>query len=121
MSDTLKTNQDQSDVDSNTDVDAISFQPLFQDEEEDSSLLAPPRKRRRVWLIVVSIVLLLVLIGGGVFIYMGRANASQVSYTTVPVSIGNLTQTVSASGPLQAKAEYDMNFGAFCQQCPEHL
>src|SRR5216684_5655085 len=112
MSDTLKTNQDQSDVDSNTDVDAISFQPLFQDEEEDSSLLAPPRKRRRVWLIVVSIVLLLVLIGGGAFIYMGRANASQVSYTTVPVSIGNLTQTVSASGPLQAKAEYDMNFGA---------
>jgi RND family efflux transporter MFP subunit len=34
-----------------------------------------------------------------------------VSYTTIPVSIGNLTQTVSASGPLQAKAEYDMNFG----------
>src|SRR5712692_1214958 len=112
MSDTLKTNQDQSDVDSDTDVDAVRFQPLFQDEEEDSSLLAPPRKRRRVWLIVVSIVLLLVLIGGGAFIYMGRANASQVSYTTVPVSIGNLTQTVSASGPLQAKAEYDMNFGA---------
>ncbi len=112
MSDTLKTNQDQSDVDSDTDVDAVRFQPLFQDEEEDSSLLAPPRKRRRVWLIVVSVVLLLVLIGGGAFIYMGRANASQVSYTTVPVSIGNLTQTVSASGPLQAKAEYDMNFGA---------
>jgi RND family efflux transporter MFP subunit len=110
MSDTLKTKQDQSDVDSNTDVDAISFQPLFQDEEDDALLV--PRKRRPVWLIVVSIVLLLILIGGGVLIYLRRSNSSQVSYTTVPVSIGNLTQTVSSSGPLQAKAEYDMNFSA---------
>ncbi|HEU0000932.1 MAG TPA: efflux RND transporter periplasmic adaptor subunit [Ktedonobacteraceae bacterium] len=110
MSDTLKTNADSSEVDSDTDVDAIRFSPLFQDEEDDSSLQTPPRRRGRVWLIVISVVLLVVLIGGGIFVYMRRASSSQVSYTTIPVSIGNLTSTVSASGPLQAKAEYDMNF-----------
>ncbi len=111
MSDTLKTNADSSEVRSDTDVDAIHFSPLFQDEEDDGVLLAPPRRRGRVWLIVVSIVLLVVLIGGGVFVYMRRSSTSQVSYTTSAVAVGNLTSTVSASGPLQAKAEYDMNFG----------
>jgi len=130
MSDTLKTNQDitDSDVQAVTDsdvqavgfpnqdlydedADAISFQPLFQDDEDDSALVAPPNRRLRVWMIVVSSVLLLALIGGGALFYMQRARASQAQYRTIPVTIGNLTKTVSASGPLQAKAEYDMNFG----------
>jgi RND family efflux transporter MFP subunit len=122
MSDTLKTNQDITDGDVHAvgfpnqdlyeeDADEISFQPLFQDDEEDSTLVAPPNRRLRVWLIVVSSVLLLALIGGGALFYMQRAHASQVQYRTIPVSIGNLTKTVSASGPLLAKAEYDMNFG----------
>ena len=136
MSDTLKTNMGQSDVDvdennfpsqeqaeSNIDessipdaeqtgaeADGFSVRPLFLDEEEGDTLLAPPRRRRRSWFIVVSVLLLLVLIGGGAFFYMQRTNSSKVQYTTIPVSVGNLTQTVSASGPLQAKAEYDMNF-----------
>jgi multidrug efflux pump subunit AcrA (membrane-fusion protein) len=110
MSDTLKTNVDSPELNSETDVDAVRFSPLFQDEDDDDSLLAPPRKRRSFWLIAVSILLLVVLVGGGIFILMRRNSTSQVSYTTVPVAIGNLTQTVSASGPLQAKAEYDMNF-----------
>lgn len=135
MSDTLKTNPDSSanDVDANTladsdqstedvetngmpyhdqtdrDEGASGYQSLFPDEEDDSSLVAPHR-RRRFWLIGVCIVLLLILIGGGVFFYMQRTNSSQVQYTTVPVATGNLTQTVSSSGPLQARAEYDMNF-----------
>jgi len=110
MSDTLKTDQNQSDsTDSNLDVEFTDLPPLFHEDEYDSKLV-PPR-RRLTWLIVASVVLLVVLIGGGVFIYMRRTTASQVSYTTIPVSVGNLTQTVSASGPLQAKAEYDMNFG----------
>lgn len=110
MSDTLKTNADAPALDAETDVDTVHFSPLFQEEEDDDSLLAPPRRRRPVWLIVVSVIVLVALVGGGVFFFMRRDNSSQVSYTTVPVSIGNLTQTVSASGPLQAKAEYDMNF-----------
>ncbi|HVB76012.1 MAG TPA: efflux RND transporter periplasmic adaptor subunit [Ktedonobacteraceae bacterium] len=104
MSDIVQTNPDQSDLD----VDSFSLQPLFQDEDDDSTL-APPR-RRRTWLVVVSVLLLVILIGGGALIYMRRNSVTPVQYTTVPVSTGNLTQTVSASGPLQAKAEYDMNF-----------
>ncbi len=111
MSDTLKTNADSPSLDTETDVDTVHFSPLFQEEEDGDSLLAPPRRRRPVWLIVVSVIVLLALVGGGVFFFfMRRGSSSQVSYTTVPVSIGNLTQTVSASGPLQARAEYDMNF-----------
>ena len=110
MSDTLKTDQDQTDSsDSKLDVEFTDLPPLFHEDEYDSKLV-PPR-RRRTWLIVVSVLLLAALIGGGVFINMRRNTASQVSYNTIPVSAGNLTQTVSASGPLQAKAEYDMNFG----------
>lgn len=110
MSDTLKTNADAPALNSETEVDAIRFSPLFQEEEDDDSQLAPPRKRRRTWLIAVSLLLLVVLIGGGVFIYTRRNSSSLVAYMTIPVASGNLTQTVSASGPLQAKAEYDMNF-----------
>ncbi|HEY6539469.1 MAG TPA: efflux RND transporter periplasmic adaptor subunit [Ktedonobacteraceae bacterium] len=110
MSDTLKTNADSPALNAETDVDTVHFSPLFQDEEDDDSQLAPPRRRRSIWLIALSILLLVVLVGGGIFFYMRRNSSSQVSYTTVPASIGNLTQTVSASGPLQARAEYDMNF-----------
>ncbi|MHB8600124.1 MAG: efflux RND transporter periplasmic adaptor subunit [Ktedonobacteraceae bacterium] len=95
-----------------SDRDMSGFQSLFPDEEEDGSLLVPPRRRRRVWLIAVCVLLLLILVGGGIFFYMQRTNSSQVQYTTVPVTTGNLTQTVSSSGPLQARAEYDMNFSA---------
>ena len=119
MSDMLQANQDQPKVDEvismpkqdDTEVDdVIRFEPLFQDVEEDSTYAAPQGRRRRVWFIALSVVLLLLLIGGGVLINMRRANASQVQYSTSTVAYGNLTQTVSASGPLQAKAEYDMNF-----------
>ena len=120
MSDMLQANQDQPKVDdvisvpdqdqSDIDDDVIRIEPLFQDEEEDSAPMAPQGRPRRLWFIVVSIVLLVVLIGGGALVYLRRADASQVQYTTNPAAYGNLTQTVSASGPLQAKAEYDMNF-----------
>jgi RND family efflux transporter MFP subunit len=119
MSDMLQANQDQPEVkdviimptqDEKEVEDAIRFEPLFQDDEEDSTYAAPPGRRRRVWFIALSVVLVLLVIGGGVLIYARRANASQVQYSTSTVAYGNLTQTVSASGPLQAKAEYDMNF-----------
>ncbi len=118
MSDMLQANQEQPEVNAVVSMpahddevdDAIHIEPLFQDDE-DSDVYAPQQdRRRRMWLIAVSAVLLVVLIGGGALIYARRANASQVQYTTSAVTYGNLTQTVSASGPLQAKAEYDMNF-----------
>jgi HlyD family secretion protein len=120
MSDMLQANQDQPEVEAiisipiqdevEVDDDVIRFEPLFEDDEEDNIPVASQGRRRRVWLLVLSVALLLVLIGGGALIYMRRADASQVQYSTNTVAFGNLTQTVSASGPLQAKAEYDMNF-----------
>src|SRR5574340_910333 len=118
MSDMLQANQEQPEVNAVISVpkddeevdDAIHFEPLFQDDEDSDIYVAPQNKRRRIWFIAVSVVLVVVLIGGGALIFARRANASQVNYTTSAVTYGNLTQTVSASGPLQAKAEYDMNF-----------
>ncbi len=106
MSDTLKTNENSSLA--NIPVD--DFQPLFHDDEEETDI-APPKRRGRIWLIVVSLLLIVALVAGGIFYSRQQANAARVQYTTVPVTIGNLSKTVSASGPLQPKAEYDMSFG----------
>ncbi len=107
MSDTLKTNENQS----LANVPVNDFQPLFQDDEEETDI-APPKRRGRIWLIVVSLLIIVALVVGGIFYSRQQANAAKVQYTTVPVTVGNLSKTVSASGPLQPKAEYDMNFGA---------
>src|SRR5260370_11996123 len=116
MSDMLQANQDQPKVDdvisvpdqdqSDIDDDVIRIEPLFQDGEEDSTPIAPQGRRRRLWFIVVSIVLLVVLIGGGALLYMRRADASQVQYTTNPSTYGKLTQNPSATGPPAAKDQY---------------
>ena len=117
MPDMLQTNQDLTDRVivpyqdlANENNDGINFNPLIQDEEEDNTFVAPAGRRRRPWMIVISVALLVGLIGGGVLLYMQRTTTSQVHYTTYPVAVGNLTKTVSASGPLLPKAEYDMNF-----------
>lgn len=150
MSDTLQTNQDQSDArsafkanslpredqpENNVDIidipdqdhsagavdtfdtsdaantaDASGLLSLFQDDEDDNAYIAPKRKRHYFWPIAISLLVLLALVGGGAFFYMQRAQASQVQYRTTSAAYGNLTKAVSASGPLSAKAEYDLNF-----------
>ena len=85
--------------------------PLFQNDDDITTLAPPPvRRRRRRGILIVSIVVLLALIGSGAFVFVRRAQSSRVQYTTSTVNVGNLTQTVSASGPIKAKAEYDLNF-----------
>jgi multidrug efflux pump subunit AcrA (membrane-fusion protein) len=107
MSDTLKTNEDKS----LANVPVNDFQPLFQDDDEELDA-TPPKRRPRIWLIVISLLLIVALIGGFLFYSRQRADAAKVQYTTSAVTVGNVSRTVSASGPLQPKAEYDMNFGA---------
>ncbi len=107
MSDTLKTNEDKS----LANIPVNDFQPLFQDDDEEMDA-APPKRRGRIWLIVVSLLLIVALIGGYLFYSRQRADAAKVQYTTAAVTVGNISKTVSASGPLQPKAEYDMSFGA---------
>ena len=107
MSDTLKTNEDKS----LANIPVNDFQPLFQDDDEEMDA-APPKRRRRIWLIVVSLLLIVAIVGGVLFYSRQRAAAAKVQYTTAAVTVGNISKTVSASGPLQPKAEYDMSFGA---------
>lgn len=116
MSDTLRTDQEQqadqehqADVETE-EVDTLGSRPLFEDEEDETELIAPPHRTRHLWWIVASVALVVIVIGAGTFIYTQRAQASQVQYRTIAVTAGNLTTQVSASGPLQAQAEYDMNF-----------
>lgn len=92
---------------------AGNYGPLFQEDDEDFSSYTPPRRRgRRIFTITLILVLLLALIGGGTLFYIRRQHNAQVTYTQSAVTTGNLAVTVSASGPLKANAEYDMNFSA---------
>ncbi|MEO6890994.1 MAG: efflux RND transporter periplasmic adaptor subunit [Ktedonobacteraceae bacterium] len=100
----------------------LHLQPLFEDEDTDIESAdsidvvpaAPPRRprRRRGWLIALTVLLLLAVIGAGVFYYMQVNSQTPVHYTQQTVTTGNLSLTVSASGPINPKATYQMNFSA---------
>jgi len=88
----------------------VSLQPFLR-EEENEDILPPLRKRNRVWVIALVIVLLVVLLSGVLF-YVRRSSQSPVQYTQQAVNYGNITVTASATGPIDPKAEYDLNFAA---------
>jgi len=44
------------------------------------------------------------------FFYMQKTSTPPVQYTQQAATVGNISLTVSASGPISANAEYDMNF-----------
>ena len=104
MSDTLK-----------ADTPAQEIEPLVQDDEEVVVTSLPPMRRasRRwdPWLIALVILLVLLLVGGGLFFSIRRADRGQVQYTTQAAAQGNLTLTVSATGPVAANATYNLDFG----------
>jgi HlyD family secretion protein len=94
-------------------VRAGEYQPLFQEDDDDfTSYTPPPRRGRRILATALIVVLLLALVGGGTLFYIRRNNNAKVTYTQSAVTSGNLSVTVSASGPLKPNAEYDMNFSA---------
>lgn len=93
------------------DVD-VKFQPLLDDEENDADSYAfqPERKRgARGWLIALIIILILALASGGVY-YWQQSQKVPVTYTTAAVTVGNLSTTISATGPISAHAVYSLNF-----------
>lgn len=75
-------------------------------------LTPPPRPRssRRGWLVAVIIVVLIAIVLGGIFAYLRYMRGSSVTYVQQAVRTGNLQITVAATGQLQPKAVYDMNF-----------
>jgi multidrug efflux pump subunit AcrA (membrane-fusion protein) len=95
----------------------MNLEPLLDTEDEniDISLLAPPMppaRRRRRWLVPLVLLLLIVLVGGSAFAYMQLNKPPAVQYTQATATTGNLAVTISATGPIQPKAEYAMNFSA---------
>jgi len=96
------------------------FRPLVEDDEapylddiDNNTILAPPerkRSRRRNWIIALPVVLILVLVAGSALLYMHNTSQPSVQYTQQSVNIGNLTLTVSGTGPLNPNATYNMNF-----------
>jgi RND family efflux transporter MFP subunit len=89
-------------------------QPLINgDDDIQVETLPPiPRPRRRGRFITLVVVLLLVLLvgGGGAWLYIQRSSPLPLQYTQQAAAIGNIALTVSASGAISPKAEYDMNF-----------
>ncbi|TMD92592.1 MAG: HlyD family efflux transporter periplasmic adaptor subunit [Chloroflexi bacterium] len=93
----------------------MNLQPLINDDEDiqvESLPPVPPRPhRRRRWLIALVVIVILALLGGGgMFFYMQKTSTPPVQYTQQAATAGNISLTVSASGPISANAEYDMNF-----------
>src|SRR2546421_524633 len=92
----------------------MNLQPLINDDEDiqvESLPPVPPRPHRRRWLIALVVIVILALLGGGgMFFYMQKTSTPPVQYPQQAATAGNISLTVSASGPISANAEYDMNF-----------
>jgi len=85
-------------------------QPLIIDDQNAMGTLDfAPKRRRRGWLIALVIVLIVILVGASAAAYL-LTRPPGVTYIQQAAAIGNLTVTVSGTGPVQPKAEYDMNF-----------
>jgi len=93
----------------------MDFGPLI-DDDEDVDLTPLPaivRPRRRRWIRWLVLGLLVILLGGGGFFAYERTHQpTPVQYTQATVTTGNLSVTVSGSGPVEPKATYDLNFSS---------
>ncbi|MFA6919311.1 MAG: efflux RND transporter periplasmic adaptor subunit [Patescibacteria group bacterium] len=67
---------------------------------------------KRKWFWAVIIIIILVIIGGGYYIST-KNSANKVVYTTENAKIGNITQTVSATGAVESAHEISLNFKVF--------
>jgi multidrug efflux pump subunit AcrA (membrane-fusion protein) len=115
MAETEDTPKTQSDVPGTP----VEYVPLFDDDTDEYLLSSLPpsarpaaSRRRRLLLALLIAVLLVALVGGGVLAYMRLARPPVVQYTQAAAASGNIAATVSATGPLQAEAVYNMNFSA---------
>jgi multidrug efflux pump subunit AcrA (membrane-fusion protein) len=91
-------------LDNDTDTEDFGLSPMLPK-------MRPPRKRT-IWLPLLIIGLVVILIGAGIFTYLSATRPPAVQYTQTAASIGNLAVTVSATGPVEPNAVYNLNFAA---------
>ena len=68
-------------------------------------------QRRRGWLIALIVLILVALAGGGLAYWLGTRPPT-IQYTQQPVTRGNLTLSVSATGPITPANEVNVGFTA---------
>src|SRR2546421_398914 len=95
--------------------EGTDVRPLINEDDDiqvETLPPIPPRPRRRGRFIALVVVLLLVLLvgSGSAWLYIQRTSPLPLQYTQQAAAIGNIALTVSASGAISPKAEYDMNF-----------
>src|SRR5258708_13675660 len=83
--------------------------PDFLDENDplDDELTPKPTRSRRRMVIIISAILLVIIILGIVF--FATRGSKPITYQSQAVKQGNLTFSISATGPLQANV-YSLNF-----------
>src|ERR1051326_6431394 len=77
------------------------------DEEEPGQGLF---RRRRLLVIGLVALALIALVGGGLLLSSQVFSATPITYQYTTTSTGNLTISVSASGPIASTAVYELNF-----------
>ncbi|GER88441.1 hypothetical protein KDW_26030 [Dictyobacter vulcani] len=90
-------------------------QPLFEETDEESNFTFAEaqknaKKKRPKTLITVLIILLIIALAAGGFFYWRSGHQPTISYTQATVTTGTISQQISATGPVQAKATYNLNF-----------
>src|SRR6266849_557244 len=89
--------------------------PSFSDDDDDDTDLLdeksrPGRKsRRRGWIIGISVVLLIIILVGSVPFIIRSLRPPRVVYQFQQVTQGNLSLTVTATGPVQGTT-YNADF-----------
>ena len=74
-----------------------------------AAILKTGGPRRRLWRTVGVAVVALVVIAGGWAWYASRTTATETTYTTAPVTRGDLTVSVAATGTLQPTNQVDIS------------
>ncbi len=94
----------------------LDFGSLLDQDTEDFDFTPPPpaypARKRRTWLILLIVGLLIILLGGSILTFQLLRRSPVIQYTQAAATIGNLTVTVSGTGPVQAGAIYNLNFSA---------
>ncbi|GCE27122.1 hypothetical protein KDA_26060 [Dictyobacter alpinus] len=95
----------------------VEIQPhsLLEEDEEESNFTfteAQQRARRKkpktLWIVLT--ILVIIALAAGSFFYWRSNQKETISYTQATVTTGTISQQISATGPVQAKATYNLNF-----------